>query len=86
MDLGGWVLVKNGEYMSTRVKALQSSMQEMMANHPEEQPLVDGKNTFWSYSRQYLLVDWVLGGVVLVACQQSSSNPYDGGLMVGWYV
>ena len=32
-------LVKNRKYMSTRVDALQSSVKEMMANHPKEQQL-----------------------------------------------
>ena len=75
-------MVKNGEYMSTRVETLSSSMQVMLANHPKE-PLVDRKKAFWIHSRQCSLVDWVLVGVVLVAYEQSSCIPRDGGLMVG---
>lgn len=69
--------------MSTRLEALPSSMQVMVADHAKEQPLVDRKDTFWIHSRQCSLVDWVLAGVVLVAYEQSSSIPRDGGLMVG---
>lgn len=76
-------MVRNGEEMSTRLEALPSSMQVMVADHAKEQLLVDRKNTFWIHSRQCSLVGWVLVGVVLVAYEQSSSIPRDGGLMVG---
>ena len=78
----GRVLVKNGEYMSTRVETLSSSMQVMLANHPKE-PLVDRKNAFWIHSRQCSLVDWVLVGVVLVAYEQSSCIPVMGAWWLG---